>query len=163
VKVTGFEEKPALEQEMTKLAQAVAGKVTVRGAAPAELSYFPKENQLPHTIVYLPKDVLAQSYFTNGFEARYKAGDKEYKLVLVSLESQATAQDALSRYRQYVTKSGKDVRELRAPGEGGFAARDNFYGNVAAVRAGKNIVVALGAASEDVGKKLAAEVLRNVK
>ena len=163
VKVTGFEEKAALEQELVKLAQAIAAKVPARSTEPAELSYFPRENQLPHTMVYIPKDVLAQSYFTNGFEAKYKAGGKEYKAVVVGLESPAAAQDAMTRYRQYVSKDGKGLKALRAPADGGFAAKDSFYGNLIAVRAGKHVVVALGAASEDAGKKLVAEVARNIK
>lgn len=163
VKITAFEEKDALEQEMAKLAQAVAAKVTSPGAEPPELAYFPKENQLPHTILYIPKDVLAQSYLTNGFEARYKAGEKGYKLIVVGMGSTAAAQEALTRYRQVVTKGGKDVRDLEAPGEGGFVGKDSFYGNLAAIRAGKHIVVALGVASEDEGKKLIADVVRNIK
>ncbi|MBZ5496468.1 MAG: hypothetical protein LAP85_08695 [Acidobacteriia bacterium] len=163
VKITTFDEKDAIKQEMTKLANAVAGKVPAAGAEPAEVSYFPKENQMPHTIAYIPKDVLAQSYFTNGFEARYKADAKEYKMILVTLESPAAAQDALARYRQFLSTGGKDVKDLKSPGEGGFSGRDSFYGNMAAIRAGKNIVVALGIASEEAGKKLIAELLAHIK
>jgi hypothetical protein len=163
VKITTFQEKDALKQGMATLAQWVAAKIPARGAEPREVSYFPKENQLPRTTRYIPKDVLAQSYFTNGFEARYKAGAKESKLVLIAMDSDTAAQDALARYRQFVTKGGKDVRELTAPGDGGFAGKDSFYGNLAAVRAGKNIVVALGAPTEDAGRKQLAEVVRNIK
>jgi hypothetical protein len=163
VKITTFEEKDALKQEMARLAQSVAAKVSAPGAEPREVSYFPKGNQIPHTTRYIPKDVLAQSYFSNGFEARYKAGKKESKLVLIALDSGAVAQDALARYRQVVTKGGKDVRDLAAPGEGGFSGKDSFYGNVAAVRAGTHIVVALGVVSEDAGRQQLAEVVRNIK
>ena len=74
VKLTAFEEGDAIAQEMTKLAAAMAAKVTNPGAEPRELSWFPKENQLPHTGKFVPKDVLAQSYFTNGFEAQVQGG-----------------------------------------------------------------------------------------
>ena len=163
VKITVFEEKDALKQEMAKLASAIAGKVPAPGAEPVEASYFPKANQLPHTILYIPKDVLAQSYLTNGFEAKYKAGDQEYKMILVALESATAAQDAMARYRQFLTKGGKEVKELKAPGEGGFSGKDSFYGNMAAVRAGKNLVVVLGVASEEAGKKAIAELISNIK
>jgi hypothetical protein len=163
VKITTFEEKDAIIQEMTKLANAVAGKVPTPGAEPAEASYFPKANQLAHTIVYIPKDVLAQSYLYNGFEAKYKAGDKEYKIILISMESPAAAQDAMARYRQFHSTGGKEVKELKAPGDGGFSGKDSFYGAMAAVRAGRNIVVALGVPSEDVGKKQIAELVGNIK
>lgn len=163
VKITAFEEKDAIKQEMARLAQAVASKVPDRGAEPRELAWFPKENQLPHTTLFIPKDVLAQSYFTNGFESRYKAGEKEAKLILILMDSAAAAQDALTRYRQYVAKSGKDVLAITAPGDGGFAGKESFYGSIAAARAGKHVVVALGFPSEDACKKRLAEVVRNIK
>jgi hypothetical protein len=163
VKITVFEEKDAIKQEIAKLASAIAGKVPDPGAEPVAASYFPKANQLPHTILYIPKDVLAQSYLTNGFEAKYKSGDKEYKMLLIALESATAAQDAMARYRQFLTKGGKEVRELKAPGEGGFSGKDSFYGNMAAVRFGKNLVVALGVVSEEAGKKAIAELIGNIK
>ena len=137
VKITVFEEKDAIKQEIAKLASAIAGKVPIPGAEPVEASYFPATNQLPHTILYIPKDVLAQSYLANGFEAKYRVGDKEYKMVLVVLESATAAQDAMARYRQFLTKGAKEIMELKAPGEGGFSGRDSFYGNMAVVRAGE--------------------------
>ncbi len=163
VKITSFEEKESIKQEMSKLANAVAGKVSSPAAEPAEVSYFPKADQLPHSVVYIPKDVLAQSYFANGFEAKYKAGGKEYKMILVSLDSSTAAQDALELYHQFLAKTGKDIKALKAPGEGGFSGKDSFYGSMAAIRAGKNIVVALGVASEDAAVKKISEMLRNVK
>ena len=163
VKITTFEEKEAILQEMVKLAQAVAGKVKDPGAEPAEVGFFPKTNQLPHTIVYIPKDVLAQSYFTNGFEAKYKEGDKEYKMILISLESPNAAKEALARYRQFLSAGGKTVKDLAAPGEGGFTGTDSFYGNVATARSGKNIAVSLGTPSEEAGRKLVGDLLGNIK
>jgi len=163
VKITTFEEKEAIQQEMLKMAQAVAGKVKDPGAEPAEVGFFPKANQLPHTIVYIPKDVLAQSFFTNGFEAKYKQGDKEYKMILIRLESPDAAKEALARYRQFLSAGGKTVKGLAVPGEGGFTGQDSFYGNVAAAASGNNIAVALGTPSEDAGKKLITELLENTK
>jgi hypothetical protein len=163
VKITVFEEKDAIKQEIDKLARAIAGKVPAPGAAPAEATWFPKTNQLPHTIVYIPKDVLAQSYLANGFEAKYKAGEKEYKMILVSLANSDAAQEAMARYRQYITAGGKEAKDLKTPGDGGFSGKDSYYGDMAAVRAGKNLVVALGVPTEDAGKKMIAELIGNIK
>jgi hypothetical protein len=133
------------------------------GVEPREVACFPKENQVPHTALYLPKDVLAQSYLSNGFEAKYKSGAKEHKLVLIAMESDAAARDGLARYREFVAKSGKGVTKLAAPGEEGFTAKDGFYGNLAAVRSGKHVAVALGHPSEEAGKKQLAELITNLK
>jgi hypothetical protein len=163
VKITAFEEKDEIAQEMIKLAKAIAARVTAPGAEPREFSWFPKENQLPRTAKYIPKDVLAQSYFTNGFEVRYKAGTKESRLVSIGMLSVADAAEALNRYRGAVAKGGKGLADIAAPGEGGFAGTDSFYGNLVAVRAGKHVAVALGATSEAAGKKQLADLVRNMK
>jgi hypothetical protein len=163
VKITSFQPNDALEQEMVKLARSVAGKVSDVGAEPLELSYFPQQNQMPHTARYLPKDVLGQTYFTNGFEAHYKAGTKDSRLVLIVLGTPAQAQDAIARYRQSVSKDGKNTKDLTAPGEGGFAGKDRFYGNLAAVRQGRHVVVALGTVDEETARKQLAQMVGNIK
>jgi len=162
-KITAFRQKGTTEQETLKLARAVVAKVPGAAAEPRELSYLPKQNQLPHTTRYMPKDVLGRSYFSNGFEARYKAGTRESRVVLIVLDSPEAAQDALGRYRQSITKDGKNVRDLAGPGEGGFAGTDGFYGNLVAVRRGKHVVVALGAADAGAACKQLAEVVENIK
>ncbi|MFB3854918.1 MAG: DUF6599 family protein [Vicinamibacterales bacterium] len=149
VKMTTFQEKPETIHEVVELGKAVAAKIGAGGAEPIELSWFPKKNQVPHATLYVPKDVLAQSYLSNGFEARYKAGATEYKLILIGMENESAATDALKRYREYVATGGKDLHDLRGPAQGGFAGKDGFYGNLAAIRAGRHLLVSLGAPSEE--------------
>jgi hypothetical protein len=163
VKITSFQPNDALAQEMVKLAQSVAAKVPEAGTEPLELSCFPKPNQIPHTGRYLPKDVLGQAYFTNGFEARYKAATKESRLVLIVLDTPARAQEAIARYRQSVSKDGRNTRDLPTPGEGGFAGKDRFYGIIAAVRHGRHVVVALGTVDEETARRQLAQIVGNIK
>jgi hypothetical protein len=163
VKITSFEENEIVSAEMTRIATLIAGRVTAPGEEPAEISYFPKAGLLPHTMQYIPKDVLAQSYLANGFEARYKTGDQEYKLLLLVQESPEAAQDALARYRQFLATSGKGIRDLKSPGEGGFSGEDSFYGSMAAIRSGRYIAVALGTPTQDAGAKVIGELLSNIK
>jgi len=163
VKTTTFQQNDALNQELVKLARAVAGKVASPGGEPTELSWLPKENQLPRTTKYVAKDVLAQSYFTGGFEAQYTAGAKESRLVLIPMESATAAGEALGRYRDAVGAGGKAARALRGLGEEGFAAEDSLYGGIVAARRDRFIAVALGAATEDAGRQQVAAVLRSAR
>ena len=96
-------------------------------------------------------------------EARYKAGTKQSRLVLIVLDTPAQAQDAIARYRQSVSKDGKNTKGLPAPGEGGFAGKDRFYGNLAAVRQGKHVVIALGTVDEETARKQLAQLSGNIK
>jgi len=163
VKIRSVGEKPEVKPELMKLAQAVAAKVTTPGAAPREAALFPPLNMVAHSARFIPSDVLAQSFLKNGFQAEYKAGQKTWKLLAIAQETPTAAQDALAKYRQAVSKSGKGLHALAAPGDGGFAGQDDFYGNLVAVRTRNYIVVALGVTAEDAGIKQLTEVIRNIK
>ena len=115
---------------------------------PSILPAFPSRDQVPRTIKYLPRDVLGQSYLANGFEAQYRAGGKSYRLTTASFESVQEAVDALARYKAFITSTGHVERELKSPGDGGFAGSDPFNGPIVAVRSGRKLVVTLGAPSE---------------
>ena len=162
VKTTAFGEKAAVAGELTRLAGAVAAKVTVQGAEPAEISYFPRANLLTHTMTYIPRDVLGQSYFVNGFEAKYRVRGTDYRMILLVLESPAAAERALARYREFLTGGGKAVTDLAAPGQGGVAGTEDFYGSVTAVRSGRYAAMILGNLPENEAKRLVEELLRNI-
>jgi alkanesulfonate monooxygenase SsuD/methylene tetrahydromethanopterin reductase-like flavin-dependent oxidoreductase (luciferase family) len=85
------------------------------------------------------------------------------RLILIVLDTPARAQDAIARYRQSVSKDGKNARNLPTPGEGGVAGKDRFYGNVAAVRQGKHVVVALGTVDQETARKQLAQMAGNLK
>ena len=163
VKIRSVGERPEVKPELMKLAQAVAAKVTPPGAAPREVLFFPPQNMVAHSARFIPSDVLAQSFLKNGFQAEYKAAQKTWKVMVMGLESVASAQDAMAKYRQAVSKSGKNIHALTAPGDGGFAGLDDFYGTLVAVRTRNYIVVALGVTAEDAGIKQMTEVIRNIK
>ena len=163
VKIRSLAENDAVGEELMKLARSLAGKVTAPGKEPGELAFFPAKDQVARSARYIPKDVLSQSYLTDAFQVEYKAGQKTSKLLLISLASPNTATDALTRYRGAVARDGKNIRTITAPGDGGFAGQDGFYGNVAAVRVRNYMAVALGTTTEDVGKAQLAELVRNIR
>ena len=150
-KMTVFQESESLQQEMEKLAGVISRKIGDAGAVSLpETELFPKANQVPYSTRYLAKDVLGQVAFREGFESRYKAGDKESRLVIVLPGDEAAAIAALDKYREFTaTNGGKVAREITSPGNGGFVGTDSYYGNMAALRNGNLIIVSLGEASAD--------------
>ena len=150
VKMTVFQESEALQREMEKLAEVISRKIGNTGTqALPETALFPADNQVPHSIRYLAKDVMGQSYFTEGFEAVYKIDNRESKLIIVLLGSADAAKSAIDKYKAFTSSSGKVAREVSAPGDGGFVGTDSYYGNMAAIRSGSRIFISLGDASAD--------------
>jgi len=162
VKMTVFQESESLQREMEKLADVISRKIGNTGAqALPEIAFFPSENQVPHTVRYLAKDVLAQVYFTNGFEAVYKSNDRESKLVIALPGDENAAKEAMDKYKTFTASNGgKVAREVTAPGDGGFIGIDSYYGNMAAIRSGSRIFISLGEASSE---KALAQVTACVK
>lgn len=149
IKMTVFQESEDLKQEMLKFAEAVNRKIGPPAGIPPEIASFPPANQEPHSVRYLAKDVLGQVYLKEGFEAKYKKGAAESKIVIALPGDEAAARDAMTRYKEFTAGSGKVLREVAAPGNGGFVGKDSYYGNMAALRHGDKIIIALGGASTD--------------
>ena len=152
-KMTVFQESEALQRAMENLANALSRKIGNAGAAALpEIALFPIENLVPNTVRFLAQDVLGQRYFTSGFEATYRTGNSESKLVIALPGDEAAAREALDRFREYTASSGKVERSMTTPDGGeivGFAGTDSYYGNMAAVRSGNRIFISLGEASTE--------------
>jgi hypothetical protein len=142
VKLTAFQESLSLQQEMMKLAESVARKLGDPGVAPKETGYFPPERLVPHSVRYVPSKLLGQAYLSRGFEARYRQGENEHGLAIVAFDGAAEAAEALSRYRQQLAPAR--VRQLPSAADESFAATDDAYGNVVAVRRGNHLAFATG-------------------
>jgi len=149
VKVTVFEEGDAIRQEMMKLAGRLVKKIGEPGVLPPEAAGFPTKDQVLYSVRYLPKDVLGQTYLKEGFEAKYRKGDVESRLVMLITGDESAAKEVLAKYRTFTVSGGKVFRDVSSPGDGGFVGKDGYYGNMAAIRSGNKIVIALGGPSTD--------------
>jgi hypothetical protein len=95
--------------------------------------------------------------FVNGFKQSGQTA--RYRIVAFEGGSQA----AMARYRQFLSGGGKVVNDLAAPGQGGFAGKEDSYGNIVAVRSGRNIAMILGTLSENEAKRLVTELVGNIR
>lgn len=149
VKVTAMKTNDRIAASLLKLASDISARIGVPGPPPAGLGRLPSRDQVAHSVKYLPRDILGQSYLVNGFEAQYRIGAKTCRLVTASFDSAADATGAFGRYRKFVSPSAPAGRKVSVPGAAdAFAGSDSFNGLIVAARAGSAIVVVLGAPSE---------------
>ena len=120
IKMAVFQESESLQQEMEKMAEAISKKIgDAGGVSLPETELFPKADQIPYSTRYLARDVLGQVSFREGFESKYRTGDKESRLVLVLPGDEAAATAALDKYREFTAANGGKVgREVTSPGNG---------------------------------------------
>ncbi len=163
VKITVFQDSDHLRQEMVKLAESCSRKLGVPSTEPAEIGFFPRENQVPHSIRYIPKNVLGQKHLMEGFEARYRKEGIEGRVVIASMGNSKAAANAISQYQRFIKKEGKILLSLPSLADGGFSGRDKAHGFVVAVRNGSRVIVALGGASAEILLSLVNATLANLK
>lgn len=159
-KITVFQESEDLKQDMKLFAGRLSEKMGLPGDVLPEIAQFPARDQVPHSMRYFPKDALGQTYLKEAFQASYRKGGNEYKILIANPGDSDTAKEALARYRQFIASGGRVIRDVTAPGDGGFLGQDSFYGNMAALRSGNRIVIALGGPSADFAFAQAGAVLK---
>jgi hypothetical protein len=145
---------------LTALASAISQKLPDGSPLPRELTVYPQKNLVPHSIKLVPRDVLGQSYFANGFEAGYQDGPVASRLIVIPCATPSEATTGLGRYRAFVGHGGKTRAVSPRVGDEAFAADDQYSGRVVVVRSGTFLVISVGAASDAAGSALIADYLR---
>jgi hypothetical protein len=154
VKITALGTSGSIGPALRALATHIAGRLPAGGAPPALIDRFASGTLVPHSVKYVPKDLLGQSYLANGFEAQYRDGKTTSKLAVVPFDGPDAATGALGRYKAFIAGGGKVRTAVAGPGDGGFAGDDAYYGRVIAVRAGAMMIVALGVSADANGSSL---------
>jgi hypothetical protein len=145
---------------LAALAGAISEKLPGGAPLPRELAAFPKKGLVSHSIKLVPRDVLGQPYFADGFEADYQDGPVTSRLVVIPCATPPDAKASLGRYREFVGRGGKTRTLSPRVGDEAFAADDRYNGRVVAARSGAMLVISVGAASDGAGTALIADYLR---
>jgi len=163
VKVASPSASAAPQADVLELAKAVAAGLGSPGKPPAQLALFPPAGLVADSIKFVPADALGQSMFANAFEAKYAGTPEPSTLVFVPFASMDGARGALAKYESFLGGAAKGAKKIPGPGDGGFTAKEGYYGLIVAVRTGSTLVISLGAASEAAATTLVADVARRLQ
>lgn len=130
---------------LTELAKDIAMKVPAGESLPGVMSAFPPKDLVAHSIRFVPKDVLGQRDFVNGFEASYLDGQATSRLVIIPFSSAGEAASALARYRTFLAAGGALRPAPKGTADEAFLGTDTFSGPVLAARGGATVAISLGA------------------
>jgi hypothetical protein len=142
VKLTTYRESESLRKAMLSLAEAISRKIGPASAPPQEVTWFPDDGLVPHSVRYLPVRVLGQPYLSNGFEARYRDGGAEYTLALVTLRSGEEPKSVFAKYREYAATDNR-IRQVSGLEDEAFVAQ-SANGVIVAARRANRFAVAVG-------------------
>jgi hypothetical protein len=137
-----YRESESLTKAMISLAEAISRKIGSASAPPQEVTWFPDDGLVPHSVRYLPVRVLGQPYLSNGFEARYRDGGAEYTLALLTPRTGEDSKSVFAKYREYAS-TDKRVRPVSGLDDEGFVAQSSDA-VIVAVRRANRFAIAVG-------------------
>ena len=167
IALTAQHPTPAFTQEMPKLAQSIASKLTGSTAAPAVIGALPG-GYTPRTERFQRSNVAAQSFFMNGASARYPSAGQSAELFLMSFSSASAAKAAFAKYQAYVTSPnnlavGAKPTMTKGLGESGLSVRTKFTGLIVAGEKGKFISIVRKAKDESKAVSLVKSALAKAR
>jgi len=120
-------ESPHTDDETVKIVRQIAQefgrKINEAPVFPEQLLYFPPENKIAHSEIYIPSGFLGHEFLTNAFTAKYTVSGKKYQLFIIDAESAEQANAMLTKYIQF-TKQDLKLQEGR------LTIKDRFNGDL---------------------------------
>lgn len=138
---------PDAKALVSDLARGLASVLGPPGGMPEQISLLPAEGLVPGSIRLVPEDALGQASFAGALQGSYAGTPAPSTLLLIPFADGDRAAAEAEQYRSFLGKGGQAPKALSLA-DGGFVARDTYYGQVVAARSGRWLLVSLGAADE---------------
>jgi len=104
VKLTSFDEGPAVQQSLISFASEISSRIPIHGKELETLLLFPGHGRVEASERFIPKNFLGQPYLTDAYRVDFVHDDEQLQLFLVDAGS---AEEALSHF----IRLGKFFRE----------------------------------------------------
>ena len=101
VKLTSFDEGPAIEQALISLAEEISSRISSQGHELEALLLFPKDGRVEASERFIPKNFLGQPYLTDAYRVDYTHNGQQLQLFLVETGSPAEAQSHFNRLEDF--------------------------------------------------------------
>ena len=144
IKMMAYDIIPETRNTLSHLSKMISKKIPVRGSIPAIFSIFPQNGQIKGSHKYIPKDVLGQEYFTNGYYCEYQQEGSIYRIYLIENESVSTAKNSFQNYFDFFKNQQQLAENNLTTDKNTFCGKDSYYGDVFIHRGGRYIIGVMG-------------------
>ena len=158
VKLMAYELSLETFKSLSLLAQLITQKIQRKGKIPYIFTHFPKSGQIQSSERYIPRDVLGQDYFANGYSIEYDQDNNKYQILLIQGENAKEARQNFQNYLSFIHAVGEITNEYPGIGEQAFAGIDNFDRTILFSRKGAFIIAVTGLKNQ----KIAQEIINNM-
>lgn len=139
---------------VSDVARGLAAALGPPGGKPEEVALLPAEGLVADSIRLVPEDALGQAAFAGALQATYGARSAASTLVMVPFGDAGQAAAAAGQYASFLGSGGPAARQLPGLIDGGFVAREAYYGQIVTARCGRWLLISLGAPSEQAATDL---------
>jgi hypothetical protein len=101
VKLTSFEEGPAIEQLLIGLAEEVSSRIPGQKQELEALLLFPEDSRIEASDRFIPKNFLGQPYLTDAYRVDYTFDGEAFQLFIVDTGSPEEAQSHFNRLEEF--------------------------------------------------------------
>ncbi len=124
IKLGDFSEK--CRRAALIVARETARRIRSTGKIPPLLETLPGEQQVPHTLRYVRREMLNQGFLPGGLEARYSLNGSEVTCFVVIFDSVADARRGFEELRTFHSMTGR-LFPSHLPGQEGLAAHSAYH------------------------------------
>ena len=132
---------PDARRTLENMARAIVARIPPGPKPEQFIASLPSEGRIPRSERWIPSAAFGMDFMRNVVAARYAIGDKTVELSLASFANPATAQDALTRFRENVKTRSPQTAEGNSPG---FVYADEYLGRVGVFQVARQLAVIVG-------------------
>jgi hypothetical protein len=155
VKISGTDLGPQAAHILETFALEFSKRLPGEAKPPALLSVFPAEGKIPHSELYVDRNVLGYPFLKAGFTADYARDGVNYRLFVLEGEDPAGAEAML---QAYLAKLGRKEEA----GGGAMTLDDPHHGPLGVVRKGRYLAGVLNVADSLLRLKRVEELAANL-
>lgn len=98
VKIRSKDASPSIKEAMTTLAKLVNEKLGGNNSLPEPLTWFPAENKVTGSEMYINSGFLGYSFLNKAFTTEYEINSNRFNIFLIVMSDQASALQVLKEY-----------------------------------------------------------------
>ena len=159
VKVIDLNSIDGSEEMISRLGEVIASKIPDPTTEDHLIRLLPKEGLVPNSARFMLKDMLGQSFLSNGFTAEYRIGGERCQFFYSEQEDEKAAERAFEMYRSTFPDVSPTPKRI---GDESFIGNDPYYKTVIAFRRGRFLGAVLKSPDVEEGIKLIERFLKSL-
>jgi hypothetical protein len=142
---------------MNDIAEKQAKALNGGARVPALFSFFPEENKIPFSEMYLNENIMGFSFLRHSYEVSYTGQDGKYTLFILKSDSEEDATSMLKAYLEYlklpIDKLSDDF----------YAINDKYTGQIFLVKSDRYLICTRGKISEEMSRHILTELAEKLE